>query len=41
MTKNRKGEPSGFFNTHSVAKHQNIEGGKFFIFGKNLIAEKN
>ena len=30
----------GFFNIHSVAKHQKIEGGKIFIFGKNLRVPK-
>ena len=34
MPKNRKGDPSGFSNTHSVVKYQKIEGEKFFIFGK-------
>ena len=37
-----KGDPLGFFNIHSVAKHQKIEGGKIFIFGKKShSAEKN
>ena len=34
------GEPLRFFNIHFAAKHQKIERGKFFIFGKNLSAEK-
>ena len=35
ISKCRKtGDPLGFFNIHSVAKHQTIEGGKIYIFGK-------
>ena len=30
----------GFFNIHSVAKHQKNEGGKFLFSEKNLSAEK-
>ena len=42
MPKNWKGDPLGFFNIHSVAKHQKIEGEKFFLFGKKSHnAEKN
>ena len=40
MPKNWKGDPLGFFNIHSVAKHQKIEWGKIFIFGKNLTVPK-
>ena len=36
MPKNWKGDPLGFFNIHSVAKHQKIEGGKFFYFRKKI-----
>ena len=36
----QKGDPLGFFNIHSVAKHQKIEGRKFFIFGKNNAEKK-
>ena len=32
--KTERGDPSGFLNTQSVAKHQKIERGKIFIFGK-------
>ena len=32
--KTERGDPLGFFNIHSVAKHQKIEGVKSFIFGK-------
>ena len=35
MPKNLKGDPLGFFNIHSVAKHQKIEGGILFS-GKKL-----
>ena len=38
--KTERGDPLGFFNIHSVAKHQKIEGGKIFIFGKNLTVPK-
>ena len=42
MPKNWKGDPLGFFNIHSVAKRQKIEGEKIFIFGnKSHNAEKN
>ena len=36
--KTEKGDPLVFFNIHSVAKHQEIEGGKFprKIFGKKI-----
>ena len=34
-----KGGPLGFFNIHSVAKHQKIEGGKFF-FRKDSVPKK-
>ena len=34
MPKNRKGDPLRFFNIHSVAKHQKIEGEKIFHFRK-------
>ena len=30
----------GFLNIHSVAKHQNIEGGKILFSGKNLTMPK-
>ena len=36
-----KGDPLGFFNIHSVAKHQKIERGKIFIFGKKSQCRKN
>ena len=36
----RKGGPLGFFNIHSVAKHQKIEGGKFLFSEKNLTVPK-
>ena len=42
MPKNWKGNLLGFFNIHSVAKHQKIEVGNIFIFGKKShSAEKN
>ena len=41
MPKNWKGDPFGFFNIHSVAKHLKIEGGDFYFRKKNLSAEKN
>ena len=44
MPKKRKGDPLGFFNTHSVAKHQKIEGGPFeekILLIKNLTIPKN
>ena len=34
MPKNVKGGPLGFFNIHSGAKHQKIEGGPFEDFKK-------
>ena len=34
VPKNIKGGPLGFFNIHSVAKHQKIEGGPFEDFKK-------
>ena len=38
--KTGRGDPLGFFNIHSVAKHQKIEEGNFF--GKKFhSAEKN
>ena len=39
-----RGDPLGFNNIHSVAKHQKIEGGRFgefFFEKKSLEAEKN
>ena len=38
--KTERGILWGFFNIHSVAEHQKIEGGKVFIFGKNLTVPK-
>ena len=38
MPKNWKGGPLGFFNIHSVAKHQKIEGGHF---GEKIFSEKS
>ena len=38
--KTETGDFSGFLNTHSVVKHQKLEGGKIFIFGKNLTMPK-
>ena len=35
--KTERGDPLGFFNIHSVAKHQKIEG-EIFIFGKKSLA---
>ena len=35
------GDPLGFFNIHSAAKHQKIEGGKFYFRKKSHSAEKN
>ena len=32
--KTEREDPLGFFNIHSVAKHQKLKGGKIFIFGK-------
>ena len=40
MPKNRKGDPLGFFNIHSVAKHQKIEGEKIFYFRKKISIPK-
>ena len=34
------GDPLGFFNIHSVAKHQKIEGGKILYSEKNLTVPK-
>ena len=34
--KTEREDALGFFNIHSVAKHQKIEGGKIFIFGKKI-----
>ena len=40
--KTEREDPLGVFNIHFVAKHQKIEGGKIFIFGKKShSAEKN
>ena len=40
--KTERGDPSRFFNIHSVAKHEKIEEKFFFIFGKKSHnAEKN
>ena len=40
--KTERGDPLGFSNVHSVAKHQKIEVGKIFISGKKShSAEKN
>ena len=33
--KTERGDPLGFFNIHSVAKHQKIEGG-FFLFSEKI-----
>ena len=33
--KTESGDPLGFFNIHSVAKHRKIEGGKFLFSEKN------
>ena len=41
--KAKRGNPLGFFNIHSVAKHQKIEGGpfgKFFLKKNSHNAEK-
>ena len=38
--KPERGDPLGFFNIHSVAKHQKIEGGKFLFSEKNLTVPK-
>ena len=42
--KTERGSPLGFFNIHSVAKHQKIEGGpfgeKFFSKKKSHSAKK-
>ena len=38
--KTERGDPLGFFNIHSVAKHQKIEGGKFLFSEKNLTVPK-
>ena len=38
--KTERGDPLGFFNIHSAAKHQKIEGGNFFE-KKSDSAEKN
>ena len=34
--KTERGDPLGFFNIHSVAKHQKIERGKNFYFRKKI-----
>ena len=36
-----KDDPLGFFNIHSVAKHQKIKEEKIFIFGKKSHGAKN
>ena len=38
--KTEKGDPSGFLNTHSVTKHQKIEGENFLFSDKNLTMPK-
>ena len=40
--KTGRGDPLGFNNIHSVAKHQKIEGGPFgdFFFAKSLLKPK-
>ena len=35
----QRGDPLGFFNIHSVAKHQKIEGWNIFYFRKKSLAE--
>ena len=39
--KTERGDSLGFFNIHSVAKHQKIERGKFIFGKKSHSAEKN
>ena len=43
--KTERGDPLGFFNIHSVAKHQKMQGGpfgeNFFFEKKSRSAEKN
>ena len=44
QTRGEKGDPLGFFNIYSVAKHQKIEGSTLWrkkIRGKSLKAEKH
>ena len=38
--KTERDDPLGVFNIHFLAEHQKIEGGKIFIFGKNLTVPK-
>ena len=38
--KTERGDPLGFFNIHSVAKHQKIERGKNFYFRKKISVPK-
>ena len=38
--KTERGDPLGFFNIHSVAKHQQFEGGKFLFSEKSLTVPK-
>ena len=38
--KTERGDPLGFLNTQSVGKHQEIEGGKFLFWEKNLTVPK-
>ena len=38
--KTERGDPLGFSNIHSVAKHQKIEGGKYLFSEKNLTVPK-
>ena len=40
MPKNWKGDPLGFFIIHSVAKHQKIEGEKFYFRKKISVPKK-
>ena len=40
MPKNWKGDPLGFLKTQSVVKYQKMNGGKIFVFGKNLTVPK-
>ena len=39
--KTERRDTLGFFNIHSVAKHQKIEGGKFLFSEKNLAVPEN
>ena len=38
--KTERGDPLGFLNTQSVAKHQKIEGENFYFRDKNLTVPK-